>query len=145
MTVKAVKETIADAAAVVEAASSGAAADEIRDAGALLGEDAERPAAEAIAELEQLLGQQRRELIVSYAERLRQAGTDEAAFGVVEQALEADALMGRSDVEAIAHAYCQGRSKWPSRKAALKAIRTKFTERAYNESKMRIVERSRVW
>ena len=52
--------------------------------------------------------------------------------------------MGKDDVDAIAHAFTGGRVKWSSRKAAVEAIRKKFAERAYQQSKMRIVEKYKV-
>jgi hypothetical protein len=81
----------------------------------------------------------------AYVKRLLEAGTDKSSFEAIFVELKNDRRVLKEGADAIAHEYTKGRRKWSNRKAALDAIRKKFVERAYQESKMRIVEKSKVW
>ena len=145
MNLKRMRDAIGDAAKLVGAAGSPAAANDLKAIGGILDGPDDLPADVALQELETLLAAAKRLARESYAERLTRAGTDKAAFDDVHAALDKDKCISKEDANSIALAYTLGRHRWPTRKAALEAIRKKFAERLYQESKMRIVERSKVW
>jgi hypothetical protein len=85
------------------------------------------------------------ELVASFIERLRSAGTDEVRFGLVYAELGADKGVRIAEMNAIAHGYIQGREKWPSKAAGYQAIKKKFVERADRESRERVINKVPRW
>jgi len=83
--------------------------------------------------------------VSGYIQRLESAGTDRAVFDRVHAALGADKSVMKEDMDAIAHGYTGGRSKWPTRTAALEAVKIEYLERAYQEVKMVGVEKASRW
>jgi hypothetical protein len=79
-----------------------------------------------------------------YIQDLHQAEGHAEKFERILQELSADCVMTKADIDIIAHGYTDGRKSWRSRAAGVEAIRTKFIERAYQESKMRIIRRYKV-
>lgn len=145
MNLKRLRDIIADVAGIVGASGARQSAEDVRALTQALDGPDERAADEAIDELESLISQEERLRREAHIKRLLEAGTDKSSFEAVFAELKNDRRVLKEDADAIAHAYTKGRKKWPSRKAALDAIRKKFVERAYQESKMRIVEKSKVW
>jgi hypothetical protein len=74
-----------------------------------------------------------------YVRRLREAGTDPAAFESAFGDLSNDKAVRKSEANAIAQAYTGGRPQWPTKQKALEAIATWFRTIAFNETKMRRV------
>jgi len=144
MSVKKLLESLDGLGAIVEAAGAKKAADGLRTLKGLFGGDSNRPAAEALDELRDVLDSEKLAERGAYLKRLVDAGTDEVKFNSAIDELEKDKRMGKEGVDAIAHGFTGGRTKWPSRKAAIEALRKKFAERAYQASKMRIVEKYKV-
>ena len=99
----------------------------------------DRPVSEALNDLRQVLDDQKASLQAKYVKRLRDAGTDETAFNSVMRDLEKEKHLDKEMTSAIAHAYTDGRKEWPTPKAAFKAIRKTFDQRAYQESKLRLI------
>lgn len=71
---------------------------------------------------------------------LRSAGTDEAEFVKALTALRDDKGISNETLYSIAHQYIGGRTKWPTRKAAIEAIKTRFIERNWQASKMELIQ-----
>lgn len=84
-------------------------------------------------------------VVGDHVDRLKGAGLDRAAFEAQLKALKADKRAGKPEIDRIAHAFIGGRDAWPTRKAALDAIQTRFNERAYQASKMKHLEKFRPW
>lgn len=84
-------------------------------------------------------------VVVDHVDKLKGAGLDRAAFEAQLKALKADKRVGKPELDRIAHDFIGGRDTWPSRKAALDAIQTRFNERAYQASKMKHLEKFRPW
>jgi hypothetical protein len=145
MNLKRLRDIIADVADLVGASGTKRSADDVRALAQVLHGPDGRSADESIDELEDLISEEERLARESYVKRLLGAGTDKSSFEPVYAELKNDRCILKEDADAIAHDYTKGRKSWPSRKAALDAIRKKFVERAYQESKMRIVEKSKVW
>lgn len=76
---------------------------------------------------------------------LRSAGTDEAEFVKALTALRDDKSITPETLYSIAHQYIGGRTKWPTRKAAIEAIKTRFIERGYQASKMELLKNFNPW
>ncbi len=144
MIVKKLIDAITGLGGILQAAGSNQAAEDVRSLRKVLPEDAQTDARHALADLRELLERAQTDLVDAYSKRLQDAGTDESAFDTVCGDLNKDKAIGKDEANAIAHQYTGGRKKWPSRKAALDAIRKKFTERAYQEGKMKIVQRYKV-
>jgi hypothetical protein len=85
------------------------------------------------------------ELVASFTERLKSAGTDEAQFELVYAELGANKRVRVGEMNAIAFGYIQGRDKWPSRGAGYEAIKKKFVERADKESREGIINKAPRW
>jgi hypothetical protein len=77
--------------------------------------------------------------VAQYVHRLREAGTDPAAFKSVFGDLSKDKAIRKAEANAIAQAYTSGRPEWPTKQKALEAIATWFSMTAFNETKMRRV------
>jgi hypothetical protein len=144
MIVKKLIESLFGIASVLDAAGSKKVATDVRSAVKLVSADPDADAHMALAELRQILSQEKASLAADYVLLLNEAGTDEATFGDVHARLSADKLIGKDEADAVAHRYTGGRKQWPSRKAAVDAIRKKFVERAYQESKMKVVRNYKV-
>lgn len=144
MSVKKLLESLDGLGAIVEAAGAKKAADGLRALKGLFGADSNRPAAEALDELRGILDSEKQVDRGAYLKRLIDAGTDDVKFNAAIDELDKDKRMDKEDVDAIAHGFTGGRTKWPSRKAAMEALRKKFAERAYQASKMRIVEKYKI-
>ena len=85
------------------------------------------------------------ELIVErYVQRLRDAGADKTAFDGVFTDLSKDKAVRKEEAEAIARQYADSRTRL-DKKGALKEIKTRFTERAYQEAKMIQVDKASRW
>lgn len=76
---------------------------------------------------------------------LAAAGVDRDAFSQAFQNLARDASMDKAALDAIAHAYVGGRTRWPNRAAALDAIESAFVERARTAAKRALIDKSRPW
>ena len=144
MNVKKLLDSLTGIAGVLNAAGARRAANDVTSVKGLLPNDEQRDAKEALDDLRNLLEQEKRSNVSAYVKRLNEALTDEALFDCVHSDLAADKAIGKDEADDIAHEYTGGRKKWASRKAALEAIRKKFVERAYQESKMKIVQRYKV-
>ena len=83
--------------------------------------------------------------IKRHGEALKAAGTDVGAFEAAISALEEDKAATKDEVDAIAHEYTSGRLHWKSRKEGIDAIRTRFKERGYQSSKMKLLEKFTPW
>lgn len=83
--------------------------------------------------------------ITHHLSTLRSAGTDEALFVKALEALRDDKDLAVDSLFAIAHQYIGGRTKWPSRKAALEGIKTRFVERGYQAAKMELLKNFNPW
>jgi len=144
-TLKKLREAITDIANIAEASGGKKAGSDVRLLNDMLAKDDNEPALSAIDELERDIADPAAPLRQSYIERLEAAGTDQDAFNQVFDTLKSDRQIKKDDLDKIAHAYVWGRERWPSKKSALEAIERRFIQSAYNESKMRIVDRTRVW
>jgi hypothetical protein len=144
MSVKKLLASLSGLGAIVEAAGAKKAAEGLRALKGLFVGESDRPAAEALDELRNVLNAEKPAEREAYVKRLVDAGSDDAKFNTTVDELQKDKRMDKEDVDAIAHAFIGGRTKWPSRKAAVEALRKKFAERAYQASKMRIVEKYKV-
>lgn len=139
------REAIRDLAGVVEATSTKRAGDDVRALEDCLSGGDDRKARDAVTEFEDIVRQEKERFRAAYVDRLNDAGTDRALFEPLFAELSSDKRLLTDDANAIAHAYTQGREKWPTKSAALGAIKTLFGERAYQVAKMKIVEKTRVW
>jgi hypothetical protein len=119
--------------------ASKASGNEVRALKNLFDPGEGRPISEALDDLRQVLQSQRTAVQAKYIERLRGAGTDETAFNTVMRELEKEKHLDKEMASAIAHGYTDGRKEWPTAKAAFKAIRKTFDQRAYQESKLRLI------
>ena len=91
-------------------------------------------------------GRKADDLIVGrYVQRLRKAGTDKIAFDSVFADLSEDRAVGKEEADAIAHQYTEGRAQWRKRGDALREIKTRFSERAYQAVKMMRVDKASRW
>ena len=145
MKTKKLLDTIDDLSSVVEAAGAKKAAAGLRSLKALFSSSkADQEASDVLSDLRALMDEGTVVVSDSYLKRLSDAGTDQAAFNAAYGELQNDKRVDKSSANMIAHQYTKGRRAWPSRKAALEAIRKKFVERAYQEGKMRIVEKYKV-
>lgn len=129
---------------VIDAAGAKRSAEDIKSLCELFPADRFHSAEEALGELRKLLEVERENKRATHLKQLREAECEEVVFSRAVNALEIDKSVDADDINAIAHAYTEGRVKWPSRKAAIKAIRSRFVERSYQQSKMKIVERFRL-
>ncbi len=144
MIVKKLLDSLTGIASLLDAAGSKKVAADVRSSTQLFPSKTGGNADHALAELRELLSQEKATLVSAYVARLGEAGTEDAAFNAVYADLSADKMIGKDEADAIAHAYTGGRKSWPSRKAAVDAIRKKFVERAYQESKMKVVRNYKV-
>jgi hypothetical protein len=145
VTLHELRANLADLANTVEAVSNKKTADSIRDLAAAMRGRPELSADEALHDLEDLLATGKAETRDGYISRLRGAGAERTQFDPVLSEIEKDKMMTKNDLDMIAHAYTNGREKWPNRKSALKAIETDFVQRVYEVAKMKIVEKAKVW
>jgi hypothetical protein len=139
------RQAIRHASYVAGAVSTPAAAESVRRANELFARSGEVPDERALDELSNVLEAVQRLTINGYIEELRAGLTDKARFDGIIARLEKDKLIGKLDMDHIAHGVTQGREKWPSRKAALEAIKLRFVERAYQDAKLRNTEKAKVW
>ena len=84
-------------------------------------------------------------VVADHLAALEGVGLNRSAFEAQLDALGRDKSAGKPELDRIAHGYIGGRQTWPSRKAALAAIETRFNERAYQSSKMKHLEKFRPW
>ncbi len=146
MQLKKLKDAILGTAEVIEASGSRASANDVRKIVDVLGDQDDQSCDAALEELKLLLDKEKQNLTASYIQKLLDAGTDLSAFSKVHKELSKDKNILKADVDQIMLEYAGGgREKWPSRKAGIDAIKKKFNERAYRESKMKIVEGTKVW
>ena len=83
--------------------------------------------------------------VARYVQRLRDAGTDKIEFDGIVSELTKDKAIHKEEMDAIAHEYTQGRSQWQKKSDALKEIKTRFSERAYQAAKMMQVDKASRW
>ena len=96
---------------------------------------------DALSELRSILDSEKTAVQRRYTKRLLDAGTDEAAFNTVIRELETEKHLDKTVVSAIAQGYTDERKEWPNTKAALRAVRNAFDQRASQESKLRIANK----
>ena len=144
MIVKKLLESLQGLASVIETAGAKKHAQGLENLKGLFEGQEHRDTDEAIADLRKLLDDEKQRARGDYLKRLVDAKTDEAAFKSVHGELGRDPTISKEDADEIAHSYTGGRKKWATRKASLDAIQKKFVERAYQESKMKIVERYKI-
>lgn len=84
-------------------------------------------------------------VVEQHVQALNDAALDRTAFEASLRALKDDSRAGKVEVDKIAHSFIGGRASWPTRKAALDAILTRFNERAFQASKMKHLEKFRPW
>ena len=144
MNVKQLLASLQGLAGVIEAAGAKKHASDLKSLEQIFDGQEDLEVGVALAELEKLLGDDKQRMRDEYLNRLVAAKTDEASFKAVHIEIERDQRVSKEDADAIAHSYTGGRRKWASRKASIEAIEKKFVERAYQESKMRIVERYKI-
>jgi hypothetical protein len=82
--------------------------------------------------------------IDQYVQQLRAVGTNKSAFDTLFAQLSNDKNIRKDEAVGIARAYT-GRAKWKSKQDAIAAIKTQFDEQAYDEVKMRQVEKASRW
>lgn len=80
-----------------------------------------------------------------YAASLAEAGEDSDAVDVVLSELGNDKSVRKSEMNAIQKIYIGGRDAWPTRKAALEAIRSTFQRRQYQRAAMKEIEKVTPW
>ena len=139
MNIQLLKDILGSLDDTLQAANSRNASTEIRKLELLFPEADETSAIAAITEIERQLSNEKVEIRDSYADRLNVAGTSKDRFSRVLADLTADRLMGQEDLGVIATAYIGASKRWKSRCAVLQSIEEKFNERAYLESKMRLL------
>lgn len=99
---------------------------------------------------DQVLGSEKRLLRENHVKHLLEAGTNKSPFDIAHGALDKDKSVDKELADAIAHDYINtardinARKSWKTRKAAIDAIRNKFEERAYQQSKIQIVEKHKL-
>lgn len=74
-----------------------------------------------------------------YLVLLRAAGTSKLSFAKTMADLTANRRMDISDLSMIATAYIGASKRWKNRRAALLSIQEKFSERAFLESKIQLL------
>lgn len=150
------KSALADLGAVLTEAGAKAAAQDAHSLVKLLEAHKHKSVDEFLDELRQALSAPGKKgvgvapaadetVVGDHVDKLKGAGLDRAAFEAQLKALKADKRAGRAELDRIAHAFIGGRDTWPTRKAALDAIQTRFNERAYQASKMKHLEKFRPW
>jgi hypothetical protein len=140
MNLRSLRDALSDISALVRESGGKKSADEIAAIATLLEGEDTAPVGNAIENLAAKLENEKETLRQDYVQRLLESELDDQRFAEVYQTLSDDRRVGKEDVDAIANIYTKGRPKWGSRKAALAAIQDKFEERAYQRSKMKIVE-----
>jgi hypothetical protein len=96
---------------------------------------------DALSELRSILESEKTVVQRRYMKRLLDAGTDEVAFNTVFRDLEKEKHLDKPAVSAIAQGYTEERKEWPNAKAALRAIRNAFDQRASQDGKLRIISK----
>jgi hypothetical protein len=140
MDLRGLRNALSDISALVLESGGKKSANEIATIATLLEGDDNTPVVNAIENLTARLENEKETLRRDYVQQLLESEHDDQKFADSYQALSADRRAAKEDVDAIAHLYTSGRLKWNSRKAALAAIQDKYEERAYQRSKMKIVE-----
>ena len=141
MQIKKLLKSLEQLAGLAQETGSKKTADAVRTLSSVIEDsDTDRPVEQSLHDLRELLSTEKRRFFERHVSQLNDAGTDDQLFKSTLEKLERDKSLAKSDIDAIAHMYTNGRTSWPSKKAALKAIRKTFVERAYQEGKMKIVE-----
>lgn len=81
--------------------------------------------------------------VAVYADQLRAAQMDRAAFNAVLEAIRSDPELGPLDVAAIGNVYAVGGIKATSRRAGLDRIEKRFIELVRDQAKRRVAEKFR--
>jgi hypothetical protein len=153
MNVKELREVLEEAEGILSAAGAKTSSKDFRTFVDLFKGHDDRPVAEFLAELRgRLNGRQPQSqvqpkaadegVVAHYLKRLRDAGTDKSAFDRVHADLSNDSRVGKSEADAIAHSYTDGRERWPSKSEALSAIADAFAYEAYQAVKMKRVDKA---
>jgi hypothetical protein len=155
--VRLIRESLEEVARILEAAGKKAQTKAVRTAIELFsGHDADTFAT-FLSELQERVKPKpkkkaartpdlRTDAIDDYVQRLQAAGTDKSAFDTVFVELSKDKkAVRKGEADAIAHAYTRGRTQWPKKQDAIDAIKVHFDEQAYDETKMRQVDKASRW
>lgn len=140
MDLRSLRNALSDITALVRESGGKKSANEIAAIATLLEGDDNTPVVNAVQKLTARLENEKEAFRQDYVQQLLDSEHDDQKFADAYQTLSADRRAAKEDVDAIAHVYTSGRLKWNSRKAALAAIQDKYEERAYQRSKMIIVE-----
>jgi ribosomal protein L12E/L44/L45/RPP1/RPP2 len=167
MTIKTVRDAIRDIAAILVAAGVKTQSKDLASLDAALEGSDHKSVSEFFAELQQRLAQSKaasrrspetadksqtskrstsatadQSTVDGYLQRLQAAANDEADFHVVFSELKKSKAVRKPEADAIAAAYTNGRTKWPSKAAAFGAIDGAFRERAYQAVKLQQVDKA---
>jgi hypothetical protein len=142
---KALREALADASKLFDAAQAKSAADDMRALGTVLSGPDDRPVSEAIRQLNDKLAEVKVTVRTKYLADLTSSLSDRESFAFHVLRMEKDKSMSKDDVEAVAFELMGGRKSWGTRKAAIAAIKAHFVEREYREAKLRNVDKAKVW
>jgi hypothetical protein len=152
MNVKQLRAALQEAASIFEASGAKSQKDKVEAFLEIFRGHDEEAVPEFLAGLRQRLTQpdppagrsprQPDELIVErYVQRLQDAGIDKIAFDAVFAALSKDKAIAKEEAEAIARRYADSRARLDKR-SALKEIKTRFSERAYQAVKLMQVDKA---
>jgi hypothetical protein len=152
MNVRQLREALEEAAGIFAASGAKSQKEKIEAFLEIFHGHDDEEVAEFLAGLRQRLSQpdtpverprkQPDELIVErYVQRLRDTGTDKTAFDAVFAELSKDKALGKEEAEAIARQYADSRARL-DKKGALKEIKTRFSELAYQAVKMMQVDKA---
>ncbi len=144
MGVMELKTALMRIAGLYGAAGSKDAAQDLRAVAGLMQETRASDVGELAAEITDALAPAER-LVQAYIERFSKADVDRSAFAKVLADLKADRNMTKADVGKIATAYSGDPRSWKSKAEALREIEASFVSRAYQASKMKIVQGYKPW
>jgi hypothetical protein len=84
-------------------------------------------------------------VVQSYVDKLRAAVSSEPTFSGALTEMGADTRVQKEEIDLIAHTLTAGRTSWPSKAEAVKAIRDWFTDEAYQAAKSVQVDKGSPW
>jgi hypothetical protein len=142
MNIQNLKSVILSLSDTLRAAGASAAATDLRKLETAFSECPDSSAISAVVAIETQLNKQIVEKRVHYVVKLKASGTNKAEFEQIAMELSGDRLMELDDVAAIAADYIGASKRWRSKPAVMQSIKEKFSERAYLESKMRLLEKT---
>jgi len=144
MSLKELRSALIDLASFAHAAGGARAAADIRKIEQILNGDESTSAATALEELSNLIAEHKATVQNEYIANLIESGADVTKFEEIHSLISQDERLDKADLDIIAHGYTRGRTKYKSRATALSSIRDRFEERAYQASKMKIVDQYKV-